>query len=131
MKRQTQDGPRQKRLFPAEAFDGYSRALGEDGILMVNVTNRYLDMEPVLAALAAQRGWSGWIRHYRPDARGLAQHDAESRWVMLTRSEARAIQVLNAAGSAPGEWARLRGREDVSAWTDDFSSILPVLSLRK
>lgn len=51
----------------AEAFDDYGRALGDDGILMVNITNRYLNMEPVLAALAAQFGWSGWVRHYCPD----------------------------------------------------------------
>jgi hypothetical protein len=117
-------------LMTAEAFDGYGRALDENGILMVNITNRYLDMEPVLAALAAQRGWSGWVRHYRPDAQALARHDTESRWVMLTRNEARATQVLNAAGSAPGDWSRLRGRSDVEAWTDDFSSILPILAPR-
>jgi hypothetical protein len=98
---------------------------------MVNITNRYLDMEPVLAALAARRGWSGWTRIYRPDAKALAQHATTSKWVMLTRSEARARQVLKAVGNARGDWSRLKGRRDVGAWTDDFSSILPVIDLQR
>jgi spermidine synthase len=118
-------------LMTAEAFDGYSRALNKDGILMVNITNRYLDMEPVLAALAARRGWSGWTRIYRPDPQALAQHATTSKWVMLTRSEVRARQVLKAVGSARGDWSRLKGRRDVGAWTDDFSSILPVIDLQR
>lgn len=43
-------------LVTAEAFDLYSRHLKPDGILVVNITNNYLDLRPVVAASAARSG---------------------------------------------------------------------------
>jgi len=44
-------------LITAEAFGLYGRALARDGLLLVHISNRFLDLEPVLAALAASGGW--------------------------------------------------------------------------
>jgi SAM-dependent methyltransferase len=43
-------------LVTAEAFDLYARHLKPDGILVVNITNNYLDLRPVVAASAARSG---------------------------------------------------------------------------
>lgn len=117
-------------LMTEDAFEVYGRVLAQGGVLMVNITNRYLDMEPVLAALAARRGWSARMRLYEPDAAARVRHAARSKWVVMTQSETRMAEVMAATGARPGDWAPLRGRDDVQAWTDDFASVLPVLNLR-
>ena len=113
-------------LMTEEAFDIYGRVLAGDGVFVLNITNRYLDMEPVLAALAARRGWSARVRAYQPTSAAEAQQATFSKWVVITQEEARMNAVLAAAG---GSWRALRGRADVEVWTDDFSSVLPVLDL--
>lgn len=114
-------------LMTEEAFDIYGRVLGRNGVLVLNITNRYLDMEPVLAALAVRRGWSARVRAYQPTPAAEAEQATFSKWVVITQDEARMNEVLAAAG---GSWRALRRRDDIQAWTDDFSSVLPVLDLR-
>lgn len=117
-------------LMTAEAFDGYKRVLAKNGIIMVNISNRYLDMEPVIAALAAERGWAGRVRAFRPDRKALARHAAVSKWVLLAESEQRMAGLLKSIGSRPGDWEGLKGRPEIGPWTDDFSSVLPVIDLQ-
>ena len=50
-------------LLTAEAFATYRRHIAPNGLLMVHISNRFLDLEPVLAALAAQ-GWASAARDY-------------------------------------------------------------------
>ena len=47
-------------LLTREAFATYRRHLAPGGLLLVHISNRYLDMEPVIAA-AARDGWSARI----------------------------------------------------------------------
>ena len=117
-------------LLTREAFEVYARTLDRRGVVAMNITNRYLDVEPVIAAIAAERGWSGRIRHYLPDRTAQAGDAQESRWLVLAPDEARLAEVLRASGARPGEWAPLARRPGFAAWSDDFSSILPLLSLR-
>ena len=53
-------------LMTAEAFKVYLRALSIDGVLLVHISNRYLDLEPVVAAIARSEGWAARVRHYAP-----------------------------------------------------------------
>src|SRR5207245_1864316 len=43
-------------LLTKEALDLYKSCLSWDGVMIFNVTNRYLDLEPVLGDLAADAG---------------------------------------------------------------------------
>jgi hypothetical protein len=45
-------------LLTREAYGIYRRHLKPDGIIIVNITNRYLDLEPNVAQAAAEIGWS-------------------------------------------------------------------------
>ncbi len=45
-------------LLTTEALAIYERHMNEDGIIVFNVTNRYLRLKPVLEKVAASRGWS-------------------------------------------------------------------------
>jgi SAM-dependent methyltransferase len=115
-------------LMTQEAFAVYGRALAPDGVLMVHITNRFLDLEPVVAAIAQSQGWSARARRFRaPTKQAAGSFDTDSNWILLARSPERLDAAIAATGSAPGDWETLRERPGMTAWSDDFSSILPVL----
>ncbi len=114
-------------MMTREALAIYGRALERDGLLLIHISNRFLDLEPVLAALARDGGWQARILRYEPQgmpAPGMVR--AQSLWVALSRDPAR-LQALAAAG---GGWQPLRQDAAVPVWRDDFASVLPVISWR-
>lgn len=115
-------------LMTAEAFALYGRALAADGLLLVHISNRFLDLEPVLAAIATDGGWQARVLQLPPPRdRGDGWIVAGSTWVALSRDPAR-IDALAAAG---GDWRALTARDGMSVWRDDFASVLPVLRWRQ
>ena len=110
-------------LLTDEAFAVYERALAPNGLLVVHISNRYIELEPILSAIAEKRGLSARIRDDYPSG-GLT---VASSWVALSRDEERLARLQ---AQDPGlEWKRLmparRGAD--SAWTDDHASILPYI----
>ncbi len=115
-------------LITREAFGLYGRALTQDGLLLVHISNRFLDLEPVLAALARVGGWQVKVLAMpapRFDGRGWVT--AGSTWVALSRDPGR-LQALVAAG---GVWRPTRTQKGLTPWSDDFASVLPVLRWRR
>ena len=105
-------------LLTDEAFGVYEAALDPRGVLLVHISNRYIELEPVIAALAKRRGLSVAIRDDNPNADRLVA----SSWVILTRNPERLKEI--------GEIDRnLKLRPLLPAaprvWTDDYASILP------
>ena len=115
-------------LMTVEAFRAYGRVLAADGVLMVHVSNRHLDLEPVVAAIAAREGWTARLYHYGPARVPLALFYTKSDWIALTRTPARMDELLAASGDPKG-WRPLRRRAGLHAWTDDFAAVLPVFKL--
>jgi len=111
-------------LLTREAFATYRRHLVPGGLLLVHISNRYLDMEPVIAA-AARDGWSARVRRYMPDATELALHESGSVWVALSSSPEVIDRLASTDPQAP--WQVLRPRPGFAAWTDEHSSILPII----
>ena len=111
-------------LLTLEAFETYRRKLSADGLLMVHISNRHLDLKPVVAA-AARDGWTARLRYYRPTAQDIdrKQH-TPSMWVAMSPSP-QTIARLEAAN--PGAWQKLEGRPGFRPWTDDYASLLSVL----
>ena len=111
-------------LLTREALDVYARALSPNGILVMHISNRYLDLEPVLADGARRRGWeAASFDHARSD-RYL--NDYPSHWVAMTRNRT-TMEDLIAASGAPRGWKKVRVRPGFSGWSDDHASILPLL----
>lgn len=109
-------------LMTREALSTYARVLGQRGLLMVHVSNRFLDLEPVVAATARRGGWYAAALHYLPSLSDNSEATA-SDWIALTRDPV----VLAELVGGEGNWRPLRRRADVSPWTDDYASIMPVL----
>jgi spermidine synthase len=110
-------------LLTREAFRLYLEKLNDSGILTFNITNRYLNLEPVLAALIEDAGMVGLIRRdteLSEEARQAQQFP--SVWVAAARRE----QALASLGNDP-RWRPLQKQAGVRVWTDDYSNILFVL----
>ena len=106
-------------LVTLEALDTYLARLRPGGLLAFHVSNRHLNLEPVVAALAYERQLFARAG-YGP--RGEREtYETVSFWIVLGRE----VEDLGPLAQDTAWW-RPRGREDVEAWTDDHSSILRV-----
>ena len=111
-------------LLTLEAFRGYWRVLAPDGFLVTHISSRRLALAPVVARLADELGLAGAIRFHRPDAHPYVV--SASQAAVLARTPAR----LAALGLSE-EWKALGSTSGVGPlWTDDFSSLLPVVRWR-
>ncbi len=115
-------------LLTREAFETYRRALTADGLLLIHISNRFLDLEPVVAAIARSMGLSARQRAWDPDAQGRAMGYNGSVWVALATDEAAMTRFTEAMGDS-SHWLPLARRDDFEPWTDGFASVLPTLKL--
>ena len=107
-------------LLTLEAVQAYLRQLKDDGVLAIHVTNRYLDLRPVVAGAAAQLGRTALIVDLDPDdGDRFCRH---SVWVLLAQPE-RAAQLAKAMTKVE----TLLPRPGFKVWTDDFSNLLNIL----
>jgi hypothetical protein len=111
-------------LLTRDALETYAQRLKPDGILMMHVSNRFLELEPVLAA-ADSWGWRLAKRDYAPGAEGRKRAYSDSHWIMLARDPRAFLAFLQRTGSA--KWSPTKRRAGFDGWTDDFASILPVI----
>ena len=111
-------------LLTREAFADYRRLLSPDGLLLVHISNRYLDLAPVVAAAAADGGWHARERSYRPDRDHVRFNEYGSDWIALSPSAETIGRVVE---PDPAKWVALRGRRAFSPWTDDHASVLPLI----
>lgn len=110
-------------LLTLEAFEVYRNHLTPEGLLLVHISNRYLDLRPVVAGAAAE-GWTARIRRYNPNAAEQKNEATASLWIALSRS-AGTIAALERSSGKDG-WVEL-GDGATTAWTDDHASILPLI----
>jgi spermidine synthase len=108
-------------LLTAEAFATYARVLSPRGLLMVHISNRYLDLEPVVANAAKAGGWAASILEYDPSP--IDEAASGSAWIALSRDQGALVALTFRADG----WRALRTRRDFRPWTDDYHSILPLL----
>jgi hypothetical protein len=109
-------------LMTKEAFATYARAVQPRGVLLVHISNRFLDLEPVVSAAARGAGWYAAGITYDPQV-GEGTQAATSDWIALTRDQ----EVFAKLVASGGDWRPLRPRPDFKAWSDDYATILPLL----
>jgi len=107
-------------LLTAECGDIYRRRLAPGGLLLLHISNRSLNLEPVTRGLAQHLGWEAVQFVSAPDER---TGERRAQWVLLTANSeflrrpevSRDIAAWGLA-SAP------------IVWTDDFASLWHVLA---
>jgi len=111
-------------LLTREAIALYLAHLRAGGILAFHVSNRHVDLEPVLSDLARDAGLAALIQLEPAVApEDAARGRVPSRWVAV----ARAREDLGALVTDPRWHAPRPGRG--TPWTDERSSVLAVLRL--
>jgi hypothetical protein len=106
-------------LLTREALALYRRHLQPGGVVAFHVSNQYIDLEPVIAGIARDAGLHAVSVHSHGDEQnGLYYAD----WILLTANQSFLAQpeIVNTAFPTP-----LRG--DVRLWTDNYSSVFPLL----
>jgi len=98
-------------LLTKEAFVLYFEHLAEDGVVAVNISNRFLDIEPVLKGVADEFG----LHALFIDSLGDRPVNARSLWVLLSKN----VSVLQDKEIA-GVSRPLKG--EIVSWTDNSCS---------
>jgi SAM-dependent methyltransferase len=106
-------------LLTREAFDLYFRHLKPGGTLAVHVSNRYLNLVPVVARAATAQGRDVLMVANEPDQRmGISR----STWLLVCEPGG----LLDQEGVRPAG-TLLKSSNPHPLWTDDYSSLLPLL----
>jgi SAM-dependent methyltransferase len=107
-------------LLTDEAMAIYQRHVAPGGVIAIHISNRYLDLAPVVRALAEARGLGAYfIENPNIPERGVNL----AQWVLVTDNEAFLRSEVVRTMIRP--WP-----EDAPApvlWTDDYSALLPLL----
>jgi len=105
-------------LLTKEAMLLYFRHLREDGILAVHISNRYLDLQPVLLGETNATGKTARVVDTEDDD---TQDVFGATWVLIASS---------ATGFTPEEIAEsspIKTPRSVRLWTDDYSNLFQIL----
>ena len=108
-------------LLSREAVHLYLMKLAPDGVLMFHVSNRYLNVERLVAALISDAGLVGYSRF--DDAGALRNIGKSSANHVVA---ARHPEHLGGISTRPG-WARILPPADFQTWTDDYSNLLSLI----
>ncbi|MBM3851954.1 MAG: hypothetical protein FJ399_02225 [Verrucomicrobia bacterium] len=113
-------------LLTREAFAIYRRHLKPDGAILVNISNRYLNLRPVVENAARQFGFQA----YNIDSNDGGSDEEEGGWwfyaaswmVLSKNREFMNRDALRLAASPPEP-----PRHDIPLWTDDYTSMFKIL----
>ena len=109
-------------LLTLEAFDVYRKHLSDNGIIAVHISNRHLDLLPVVAGSAVHLGLE--LVQIETDFEGsMFPHEASSNWVILTANEQflKDREVCSLSTDTGGIKA------SAIEWTDQCCNLLEVL----
>jgi SAM-dependent methyltransferase len=109
-------------LLTREAIELYLRKLSPDGLMAFHISNRYLDLRPVVSGNARSLGLPGLSQSYAVSQAAARDGAASSIWILVARNRA----ALGTLVDDP-RWKRLDTRPGQPVWTDEFSNILSVV----
>ncbi len=112
-------------IITTDALDIYGSKLKPEGFLFYHISNRHLNLEPVIKAIADSAGYHAVIKFslsrttpFNPDL-----HYASSVAAILTK-DAALIATLKEGG-----WADLIAPAGYRPWTDDYANIAAALNI--
>jgi hypothetical protein len=113
-------------LLTLEALEAYMSRLKPHGVILAHISNRHMDLAPVLAATAAQAGLAMWLCRDTQRDDFAKSYRSNAELAVLARADAD-------VGELPsrGCWQRVEPRADISGWTDDYSDLLRAILRRK
>jgi hypothetical protein len=108
-------------LVTREAIRLYLERLAPDGVLAFHISNRHLNLEPVLARIAEEERLVSMIRRDRIVATE-SSGKTSSDWLVMARARG------DLGGLASNRtWTPSQSSLRIGLWTDDFSNVLTLL----
>ena len=109
-------------LMTREALALYKRKLAPGGSIAFHISNRYLNLEPVLVELARDARMAGIVgADTAITPQQTMSFKMNSKWIVLSRTAKDHAQLATQPG-----WRVLAPKADVTLWTDDFSNVFSV-----
>ena len=109
-------------LITREAVALYFQKLAADGVIAFHISNRYLDLRPVIIALANDAKVAGALGERSPDTEERGKLYYGSRWMVLARNKETLAELVKIDGwYALGNWPASR------LWTDDYTDVLSAI----
>lgn len=115
-------------LLTHEALQVYGRAVQQNGIVLFHISNRYLDLRPVIAELAETSHWYAAMLEYVPTDEEQAQNATISVWIALSRNPQTLQRLMQLSGDDATAWRSVDPRPGFTGWTDDHASILSIIN---
>jgi predicted O-methyltransferase YrrM len=104
-------------LLTKEAVNIYLKHLAADGILLVHISNKYVNLEPVLANIAEQLGLTAqYIR------------SPNGRYVAISRMHPVELPAEDQKFFPELTIEQARGNQLVGVWTDNYSNVYAILN---
>ena len=109
-------------LLTKEAVAIYGKHLATNGVLAIHISNRYLDLEPVVENVAKE---FGYLHLSVSDGEGDKDWWIySSTWVLLSKNQELMSTITSLAKPNTDE----KSKKTVPLWTDDYASLLPIMS---
>jgi spermidine synthase len=110
-------------LLTREALELYLSRLAAGGILAFHISNRHLNLSPVLATTAESKGLTAVVMR---DTEVTPQEAVEGKdpsiWVVMARDSVDLGKL-----TADSRWKALKAPPNFRVWTDDFTNLFSVL----
>jgi hypothetical protein len=105
-------------LLTREAFAEYEEHMAPDSVIALHISNRHLDLTPVVGGLAERFGWKMVrVEFHEKDRVG----EASSDWILLTRNETFLADPVVKRRSVPVEF------EPIRPWTDQYRNLFQIM----
>ena len=114
-------------LITREAIEMYGRKLKPNGVIAFNVSNRYLDLMPILATVSSKLGWYGISLRHQVDQEANPGVFS-SRWIMLSPKKETVESLVG--GELAWEWLPAMP-DDKYYWTDQYTNFLSVIKTKE
>jgi hypothetical protein len=88
------------------------------GIVVVHISNRYLDLEPVVAAIAKKHGYRTWSVHKTEEG---GPTDTASDWILVSKNDEFMDNPRVKEAGQP-----LEPSQEI-LWTDQFTALYPIM----
>lgn len=119
-------------LLTREAFEVYLRHLQPDGVIAVHISNRYLNLEPVITRTADHFAMGAALIYH--DKSRLDEEEGEedettssSDWILLTKN----LEFLKLPAITEVSTSRKTYSPKIGMWTDDASNLLQILDVKE
>lgn len=112
-------------LLTVEAINLYFDRITDDGMVVLHISNRYLDLMPLVFELAVQTtGIAPLVSTDLNIPEEERMYHFPSNWVVLTRNQETGQRLLEAGM----ESYIIKDKDRIKVWTDDFSNIISLIN---